>query len=346
MQLGHTLPESSAKRESPALAASLLSAAAGGLIISSGRHILGFDKGAQELTGLGTIDALSQGIASLPHALQELIQRASEAGASPDDSRIEVLGRKLRVHLEVTGTAAQRVVVLRLQDEEAIQAISASLERLDRLANLGIAGASIAHEVKNALVAIRTFFELQREQHGESELSGLVAREISRIDAVVKQLLRGASYEAFSPAPLGFHAFLEQCGALMRQQFQSRQVQLTLACDAARDRVRGDERQLRHAFMNLLINALEAVPDGGRVMVRTTEHTSSDALRVEVQDNGRGITPEHLPRLFDPFFTTKQEGTGLGLAITRRIIEEHGGTIVVRSTAPEGTTFEICLPLA
>jgi signal transduction histidine kinase len=116
---------------------------------------------------------------------------------------------------------------------------------------------------------------------------------------------------------------------------------------AARDHINGDERQLRHAIVNLLMNALEAIIGTGQIVVTTEiiEVWECPHLRLNITDNGSGIRPEHLPRLFSPFFTTKGEGTGLGLAITRRIIHEHQGAITVESKVGHGTTFQVFLPL-
>jgi signal transduction histidine kinase len=222
-----------------------------------------------------------------------------------------------------------------------------NLEHLDRLANLGIVGAGVAHEIKNALVAVSTFVDLLRERNKDDELAQLVAKEIARIDTVVKQVLRGATREPFTLAPLHVHVLLPEELNLLRHQFQARSVQLALQLEATSDRINADERQLRHAFQNLLINALEAFSGPGRIAVATAVFDGSGRrqLRITVTDTGGGIRAEDLPRLFSPFFTTKKEGTGLGLAITRRIIQQHEGTIHVQSREGQGTTFEILLPL-
>ncbi|HEX5400486.1 MAG TPA: ATP-binding protein, partial [Verrucomicrobiae bacterium] len=115
------------------------------------------------------------------------------------------------------------------------------------------------------------------------------------------------------------------------------------------DTVRGDEPQLQQVFMNLLLNAIEAMGAGGVLMVAT--ETVDDAkgarqLNIHIQDNGTGISPENLRRVFEPFFTTKKEGTGLGLAIVKRIAQEHHGKIEVRSEIAKGSTFTLSLPVS
>ena len=207
--------------------------------------------------------------------------------------------------------------------------------------------AGVAHEIKNALVAIRTFVDLAAENFDEPELAALVSREIRRIDALVRQNLRGATREEFHLAPVGLHALLTDSVNLLRHLLEKRGVEISMNLVAARDRINGDDRHLRHAIVNLLMNALEAIAAVGHIIISTEiiEVWQQPHLRLNITDNGGGIRPEHLPRLFSPFFTTKGDGTGLGLAITRRIIQGHRGAITVESKVGLGTTFQIFLPL-
>jgi len=146
---------------------------------------------------------------------------------------------------------------------------------------------------------------------------------------------------------VGLHALLTDSVNLLRHLLEKRGVKTSMNLIASRDRTNGDERQLRHAMVNLLMNALEAIAGAGQIVVTTgiIEVWERPHLRLSITDNGTGIRPEHLPRLFSPFFTTKGEGTGLGLAITRRIIHEHQGAITVESKVGQGTTFQVFLPL-
>src|SRR5262249_52555647 len=135
---------------------------------------------------------------------------------------------------------------------------------------------------------------------------------------------------------------------LVQPQLSSKSIVLERPFQASTDAIRGDEYELQQAFVNLLLNSLEAMSENAKLRISTeTMKPGSNELaylRVEVQDTGTGILPEHMERLFEPFFTTKDSGTGLGLAITRRIIEEHGGKISAASTPGQGTTFTVLLP--
>jgi signal transduction histidine kinase len=144
---------------------------------------------------------------------------------------------------------------------------------------------------------------------------------------------------------------------LLEQQFRSRDVALVRRMEAGSDAIMGDADQLGQAFVNLFLNAVEAMDSGGELTVLTevapgaspsrgARSGNGDALRVSIRDTGPGIAPENVGRVFDPFFTTKGSGTGLGLAVTHRIIQEHGGSIDVESEMGRGTSFHLLFPLA
>jgi len=327
----------------------------GVMTIGTARQILAFNAAAEKLTGLRAADLLNQNIAVMPPALQAVIDETFVTG-HPVTRRDVLLTRGAgeEVLLQVTTTIAQQPggeiisVLAELQNAGQARNMAANLEHLDRLASLGMLSAGVAHEIKNALVAIRTFVELSPDQRADVELTQLVSQEIRRIDTVVRQMLRGATREEFTLAPLSFHAVLRDSLNLLRHEMQARSVKLETKFAAKIDRVNGDERQIRHAVINLLINAVESMGrSGGRLIVVTEviEQRERALLRTSISDTGSGITPENLARLFSPFFTTKKEGTGLGLAITRRIIHDHNGAITVESKAGQGSTFDIFLPL-
>ena len=194
---------------------------------------------------------------------------------------------------------------------------------------------------------MRTFVDFLVERSKDDELAHLVSDEIARIDAIVQEVLRGAIREEFTMAPLNAHALLKDALNLLRYELRARSIQVTCKLAASSDFTRGDERQLRHALLNLLINAIEAMNHGGQLAVSTETKKTSDRKQIciTIADSGSGIRAEHLPRLFSPFFTTKKDGTGLGLAISRRIVQQHEGTITVESKVNEGTTFQVFLPM-
>lgn len=224
-----------------------------------------------------------------------------------------------------------------------------TLQRLDRLANLGTLSAGIAHEIKNGLVPIRTFIELMLQKSDDPELAATVEREIKRIDSLVGQMLRFAAPKPARFAPVKVHDVLEISLKLLQHQISHKMISVNRDFQAEPAVVRGDESQLQQVMMNLLLNALEAMGVNGALGVATEicrEEPSPASLKIHIRDNGSGISEKNLQHLFEPFFTTKRNGTGLGLAISQRIAYEHHGKIHAHSEAGKGSTFTVLLPLA
>ena len=224
-----------------------------------------------------------------------------------------------------------------------------NLRRLDQLANLGLVAASVAHEIKNGLVAINTFVELLLQKGGEDqELSETVRRELRRIDQLVTQMLRFSAPKSAASASVSVHELLDHALRLLQHQMGEKFVVLHRHYHAAPATVSGDETQLQQAFMNLLLNAIEAMGTNGELTVATEIVTGDGGARrlaIQIRDTGAGIAPESLPHLFEPFFTTKKNGTGLGLAICHRVVHEHDGEISAHSKPGEGATFKVLLPV-
>lgn len=300
---------------------------------------------------------------SLPRPLASLVQEAFS-------SRTPVASRPIKLHSEAGSLSELHASVLFIEpgrpesglvvvlnDLTAAERLGQHLGRLDRLALLGTLSAGMAHEIKNALVAGKTFVDLLLERHQDAELVEVVRRELSRIDTILSRMLKfaGPSPPTFSETRV--HEVLDYSLRLVQPQIARKDVLVTRLFQAETDQVRGDDSQLQQALVNLLLNALEAVSEAGTLSVATQvissqvdpeRRSTPSAVRhllVTVQDDGVGISPEHLNRVFEPFFTTKPNGTGLGLLITRQIIEDHGGHLAVESVLGQGTTFRITLPV-
>lgn len=218
------------------------------------------------------------------------------------------------------------------------------LHRLDRLANLGLVSASVAHEIKNGLVAISTFVEVLIEKGEDKEMATVVRRELKRIDGLVTQMLRLAVAKPPSLATVHVQEVLDHALRLLEHQMTGRMITLTRDYHAPLGTVLGDESQLQQAFMNLLLNGVEAMNANGKLTVTT--QSADGMMKIFIRDTGAGIAAENLSQVFEPFFTTKKNGTGLGLAICRRVLEDHRGTIELQSQVGSGSTFIITLPLA
>jgi two-component system, sporulation sensor kinase E len=217
------------------------------------------------------------------------------------------------------------------------------LQQLDRLANLGLFSASIAHEIKNGLVAVNTFCQVLLEKEENREMADMVRRELKRIDGLVTQMLRLAAPKPAAFAAVNVHDLLDFTLRLLEHQMNVRMITVRRDYRAAPATVRADESRLQQALMNLLLNAAEAMGQGGELTAAT--EAADGILKISIRDTGGGIAPENFDQIFDTFFTTKKHGTGLGLAITRRVVEEHHGKIEVQSKVGLGSTFLVTLPV-
>jgi len=294
----------------------------------------------------------------LPPALLELAAKALAEGVATGPRLLKgnaagtraVTLRALALPAE-PGRADAGVVVV-LNDWTGVQQLEQQVRQLDRLANVGTLAASMAHEIRNALVAGKTFMDLLLEKHHDAELVEVVRREMGRIDTIVGRMLKFTGPTRDSHAPVSLHEVLEHSLRLVQPKLEAESIALTKSFNAATDIVKGNDRELQQAFVNLLLNALEAMGPQGTLTVSTESPPAAPypppadprRLRVSIRDTGVGISPEQLPRLFEAFFTTKPSGTGLGLAITHRIVQEHAGTIQVESQPGQGSTFHILLP--
>lgn len=308
---------------------------------------------ARQILGLASEKTSEIPLDSLPVGIVGLAREVLSGGRAVSARQITVQtkeGNKCAYisAIPLKSVSVNSAVVLTVHALSATSPFLQQIRQLDRLANTGTLAAGMAHEIKNALVAGRTFLDLLLEKNTDAELVQIVRRETGRIDAIVSRMLRFASANTASLVPLRLHEELDHALRLVQPQLNSRSIILERAFHAIPDSIRADEYELQQAFVNLLLNALEAMSDHGKLRVATDALSSPDeppAVQVSLEDNGTGILPEHMQHLFEPFFTTKAFGTGLGLAITRRIIAEHGGSITAASQPGQGTTFTLILPL-
>jgi PAS domain S-box-containing protein len=335
----------------------------GVVAVNDHRRITALNAAAETLTGLRAGDVLNRPLEALPAPLARLVQEALNRSRSVPEAEIQLpagskAARPVQVSAALTRGAGGKVngVVAVLTDLTLLQRLEQSVRQYDRLASIGTLAASMAHEIKNALVGVRTFLDLLLQQNKDAELADLVSREFRRIDSIVSQMLKCAGPGKPRQAPVRMHEVLDQSLRLVQYQMEGKNIRLERSFAAPNDLVRGNHYQLEQAFLNLLFNAIDATGPDGRVTLATDivppgspAHALPGSkqhplLRVSLRDTGQGIPPEQLARLFEPFFTTKPQGTGLGLPITRRIIQEHHGAIAVESQPNQGTTFSILFP--
>ena len=310
-----------------------------------------------QLLGLCHKTILGQPASVLPPSLRAVLDKTFRDGRGLPDHHLILHGgpnkaRTLRVVTTPIRHSAGTVtgVIAVLNDVTPARRLEDNLRRLDRLASIGTLSASMAHEIKNALVAIKTFVDLLITKNSESSLADIVGREMRRIESIVSQMLRFGGPAKPTFATIHLHKLLEESLGLVQHHLEGRKIRLIRTFHASSDTLRGDVYQLQQAFLNLFFNALEAMGADGELEVTTQlgsgapETQAAPFLQVAIRDTGIGIAPENFERLFDPFFTTKPNGTGLGLPITRRIVEEHRGQLSVVSEPGQGATFTLLLP--
>jgi two-component system NtrC family sensor kinase len=236
----------------------------------------------------------------------------------------------------------------------ALRAAQDQLVRNEKLSSLGKLSASIAHEINNPLAGILTFAKLivrTLEQGPPDDAARktlvkhlhLVERETERCSAIVRNLLDFARERPLSLQDTNVHHVVEEALQLLQNQIQIQGVALERRL-APVPLVDGDFGQLRQAFVNVILNACEAMARGGKLGVETSLSADDKWVEVAFQDSGPGIPPDHLSRVFDPFFTTKEMGTGLGLSVVYGIIERHGGKIEIQTEVGKGTRVVLRLP--
>lgn len=219
----------------------------------------------------------------------------------------------------------------------------------EKLAAIGTLAASIAHEVNNPLEAIKnSLFLLQsgKDEESNSRFLGIALKETERVSQTIRQML-GFARRSGGVEWVNVNLLIEETLALVGQKLKHSGIKVINDLDSALPVIRAYPDQLRQIFLNLILNAQQAIEGAGRLRLRTyrSEFASQPSISVEINDSGAGITEEALARIFEPFFSMRRDGTGLGLWVTQNIVRQHGGNIEVISDKEEGTTFRIILPV-
>lgn len=256
-------------------------------------------------------------------------------------------------HLWFTALLGERLAssieVARLFTER--EELQAQLVQSAKMASLGVMASGIAHEIRNPLAIASAAAQLIRDRPGDealrTEALEKMQRSIVRASGIIESLLKFARPVEGPPARVDVNELVDETCALMEEQMTAHKVTVKMHPAAGLPPVEADERLLQQVFTNLMLNARQAMPDGGSLTI-TTSLDDRGRVVIRFADTGTGIHPDDLPKVFDPFFTTRPtgQGVGLGLAISYQIIERHHGTIELASTSGKGTTATIRLPAA
>jgi signal transduction histidine kinase len=221
------------------------------------------------------------------------------------------------------------------------------LRRADRLSALGELSAGLAHEIRNPLGSVEGAVQILRRPElpteTRNEFGNLAQKEINRLKGLLTDFLDFARPQTPKRVPTEPGELLEAVSKLAAETAKMSGIQVRVESLGSMPTVLVDSAQMKQVLLNLVINAIQAMPSGGEVVLRTARTLESIVL--EVQDEGVGIPPEDLERVFNPFVTTRPEGTGLGLSIAYQIVNQHGGHIAARRNPERGMTFAVTLPM-
>ena len=356
---------------------SIIRSMGSGLItVDQNRRITYFNAAAEEILGFRAEEVLNRSIDEI------FLNGESRIILPPDETNNRAIfsqeavvtsraGKKVHIgfsHTPWVGRDEKQLgTIITFRDISETKRMQIEMVRMDRLASLGVLAAGIAHEIRNPLAGIKTIAQTMEEEisddHPHREYLQRIIRQVNRLD----ELLRAFFSYARPRPPMRKHHELpdivHEVMILLDKRLKSSRVRFE--SDYAPDLrpVFVDLNQIQQMFLNLFLNALDAMPDGGVLRVsaenvrarprrmerrgrpyRPNADQERDFVKVQVSDTGVGIRQDHLNSIFDPFFTTKPQGTGLGLSIVYRIVEEHGGEIDVESELGKGTTFVVLLP--
>jgi two-component system sensor histidine kinase PilS (NtrC family) len=315
------------------------------LTVAPDGRVTSFNRAAGEITGRPAAEVIGRPVSELFPTMN------LDAATGRDRWEVDYArptGETLTLGFSVSalgegGPPLGKIVLF--QDLTPYKALEEQVRRADKLAAVGKLAAGMAHEIRNPLASMSGSvqvlrLELVTASAEHRRLMDIVVRETDRLNELITDFLLFARPGAPRREAVELGAVIEETAALAAR---GRDGQVVIDTRVAGPLpLAGDPRELRQVFWNLLVNAEQAMPRGGRVEVRA--QAVPGGVEVTVRDSGEGIAAKDLPRIFDPFFTTKPNGTGLGLAIVHRIVQSHGGTIDVASRPGVGTTFTLRLP--
>jgi len=329
----------------------------GVIFLNPERHILFFNRAAETVVGLPlerTVGLPIHEVLDPAHPLLPFVDRVLVGSAGirnatvvlPHDGRDKEF-LVSAFHME----DAHRVmgVAVLLKDLESIKTVQSLVSYSAKLAALGRLTSGVAHEVKNPLNAMMIHVELLKERLEDSGVDvkkslEVIGSEIRRLDRVVQGFLKFMRPQELTLKPVDLNAMLQSVCALLEAESQSHGVRFVLELDAALPAVSADEELLRQAFINILQNAVQAMPNGGAVRLRTRPE-QLDWVRVTVTDQGVGIAPEDVDKIFKLYYTSKPGGSGIGLSVVYRIVQLHDGTVEAKSQPGRGTALIVRLPV-
>jgi len=309
----------------------------------------------EQLFGVTRAEAVGRKLDSLLPAelAAEIIARSGEEQVTGIyKQRLQHQGKLLTMNVSITplvSKSGDRIGRLLLFDDVTQrERMEEQMSQTEKLTSLGLLAAGVAHEVNTPLAVISNYIQMLAKQMPEDDprhsIIEKIVKQTFRASEIVNNLLNFSRTGAAELANIDVNRVVEETLSLVAHPLKTSQIQVVKNLGDALPSVRGSANKLQQVFLNLFLNARDAMPSGGMLEVKTAAHNGS--VEIEIVDTGAGIPREHIHKIFDPFFTTKAtgRGTGLGLSVSYGIIKEHAGKIDVRSTPGKGTSFHVEFP--
>ncbi|MGZ3493410.1 MAG: two-component system sensor histidine kinase NtrB [Thermodesulfobacteriota bacterium] len=320
----------------------------------AGERMLGYSK--EEVLGRPlSIFGLKEKQSAIPSFLNnpDDLDTRKEGWMKRRDHTEFPVGFTVNDHLSIRGEKIGEIVVFR--DLTNVYKIQEEILRMDRLVSLGKLASGIAHELRNPLAGIKTTAQaLGEEMAGDDskrEYLHRITKEIDRLNDLLKTFFSFAKPQNLNLVHCHIKDIINEIIPFLIKEIADKGIRFTETYHPQLPKVEVDKTQMHQVFLNLFLNAIQAMPDGGELRIaadplipRPSSGSKQNFIKVVISDSGRGIPPHIIHKIFDPFFTTKPRGIGLGLSITYQIIKKHGGTIKVDSQWEKGTSFVINLP--
>jgi PAS domain S-box-containing protein len=324
--------------------------------------VTSWNRGAESIFGYAANEIIGKPVSIIvPPELREARElesigrrfRAQGAVRSHQTERVTKDGRRIQVIFTRTAIKDDSGKIVGsssvVKDVTSFRGLERQLADAEHLATLGELSAGLAHEIKNPLAGIKGAIDVIRDSlhsgDAQREILGDVLHEVNRIDRIVRDLLNYAKPRPPSHSSVDLPGLIQRIAAIARKAPKHHSIPISVRQLAPVPDFTGDETQLEQVFMNLLLNAQNALPSGGCIEVTLGYDKQAKIVRIEVTDNGPGIPEEIRKKVFQPFFTTRTDGTGLGLATCLKNVQYHGGSIEVQSEVGHGTTFIVSVPL-
>jgi two-component system sensor histidine kinase HydH len=326
------------------------------LAIDTDKRIVSFNQTAElvlqvkahEVLGKKADEVLPQQLEYLTGELEteeEVIEKEIECPVA-DERKIPMDVSISRLE-DDNGISLGQIILFR--DLTEIQELKREVERSQRLASLGRLAAGIAHEIRNPLSSIKGFATYFRERYRDvpedQKTADIMVQEVERLNRVIGQLLEFARPMSVRKKPTSIQTVIQHSLKMIERDAQAKNINIRTNLSPEMEKVSIDPDRMNQVFLNLYLNGIEAMEDGGTLSVDLYPDQDGRQIKIAVSDTGIGINKEDLVHVFDPYFTTKQSGTGLGLAIVHKIIESHKGEVSVESEAGKRTTVTIILPV-